>query len=81
MVGFMKYPAELILGIGGALSVVGSVLNSVSLLDLPDDDRKLTWKARFVAANRRHPRMHGTAMACLAASLFLFIGFVLTVLS
>jgi hypothetical protein len=77
----MKHPAELMLGIGGALSVVGSVLNSVSLLNLPDDDQRLPARARFVAANRRHPWMRGTAMACLAASLLFFIGFVVTVLS
>jgi hypothetical protein len=36
------------------------------------------WRAKFVAENRRHPRLRGGAMACLAAALIIYIGFAVT---
>lgn len=77
----MKHPADLMLSIGSTLTIVASVLHAISLADQPDGGRRLTWKARFVAANRRHPRIRGTAMARLAAALIAYIGFAVTALS
>src|ERR1017187_1018975 len=68
-IGSMKHPADLLCTIGVALTGVASVLHAISLSDQPDGARRLTWRARFVAANRRHPRLRGVAMACLAVAL------------
>ena len=80
-IGSLKHPADLLWTIGVALTGVASVLTAISLSDQPDGARRLTWRARFVAANRRHPRLRGVAVGCLAVSLIAFIGFAVTALS
>lgn len=77
----MKQPADLMMGIGSTLTVVASVLNLAALSDQPGGDQRLTWRARFVAVNRRHPRMRSTAMVCLVAALIADIGFAISALS
>ena len=62
-------PVHLLLGIASVLTLVGALLGAAAMSDMPDGNRGLPWRARFVAENRRHPRLRGTAMACLAAAL------------
>jgi hypothetical protein len=64
---------NLLLGIGSALTLAGALLGAVAISDMPDGNKGLTWRARFVAENRRHPRLRGTAMACLATALVVSI--------
>jgi hypothetical protein len=78
MMSYVKYSADLMRGMGDALVVVGSVLNILALRDRPNDYKGLTWRARFVAENRRHPRLRGAAMACLAVAVLLLIGYAIT---
>ena len=68
---------QLLLGIASALTLVGALLGAVAMSDMPDGNKGLPWRARFVAENRRHPRLRGTAMACLAAALVVSIVWVL----
>lgn len=60
MTGFVKSQADLLSVIGGALTLSGSLLNLIAVLDQPDGIERLAWRARFVAVNRRHPRLRGT---------------------
>src|ERR1700756_1552057 len=70
--------ADLMRGLGSALVCVGSVSNLIALSKTSGEYKDLAWRARFVAVNRRHPRLRGTAMACLAAALVLYIGVAVT---
>jgi hypothetical protein len=82
MMNYVKHPADLtadlMLGVGNALVVVGSVANLIAVSESRGRDKELAWRARFAAENRRHPRLRGTAMACLAAALIAYIGFAVT---
>lgn len=78
MISSVKYhPPDLMLLIGSALLLAGSVLNGIAMADRPDGAERLTWRARFVAENRRHPRLRGVAIVCLGAALIAYIGAVL----
>lgn len=70
--------ADLMLRLGSALVCVGSVSNLIALSKTWGDYKDLPWRARFVAVNRRQPRLRGTAMACLAVALVLYIGVAVT---
>jgi hypothetical protein len=70
--------ADLMWGLGSVLVCVGAVSNLLALSKTWGDYKDLPWRARFVAANRRQPRLRGTAMACLAAALVLYIGVAVT---
>ena len=74
----VMHPADLMLGLGSALVCVGAVSNLIAVSQAWDDYKDLPWRARFVAVNRRHPRLRGTAMICLAAALLLYIGVAVT---
>lgn len=56
----MRHPAELLLALGSLLVLTGVMVNAVTL-----DDRSRhpaagsTWRARFVAENRRRPVVRG----------------------
>lgn len=65
------------LGIAGVLSVVGSISNLIAARDRTDNYKGLTWRARFVAEHRRHPRLHATSIACLAVTVPLVISYFL----
>ena len=78
MVISVKLAADVMLGLGSALVCVGSVSNLIAVSQAWGDCKDLPWRARFVALNRRHPRLRGTAMACLAAALVLYIGVAVT---
>lgn len=61
------------------LVCVGAVSNLIAVSQTWGDyDKDLPWRARFVALNRRHPRLRGTAMVCLAVALVLYIGAAVT---
>lgn len=70
----VKLAADLMLGLGSAMVCVGAVSNLTAMSQAWGDCKDLPWRARFVAVNRRHPRLRGTAMVCLAAALVLYIG-------
>jgi len=72
---FVKYPADLMLGLASALVCVGSVLNLIAVSDQWGRYKDLPWRARFVAVNRRHPRLRGIAMACLMVALVFLISY------
>jgi hypothetical protein len=76
MISFVKQLADILLGIGSVLTLTGSLLNLRALSDGPDrrGDR-LTWRARFMVENRRHPRLRGAAIACLLAASIVYIGY------
>lgn len=78
MMIFVELLADLMLGLGSALVCVGAVSNLIALSQAWGDVKDLPWRARFVAVNRRHPRLRGTAMVCLAAALVLYIGATVT---
>jgi hypothetical protein len=56
------------------LVCVSAVCNIIAWSQTPGEIKHLPWRSRFVAVNRRHPRLRGTAMVCLAAALVLYIG-------
>lgn len=69
----VKHPAYLMLVLGSALVCVGSVSNLIAVSKTWGDYKDLPRRARFVAENRRHPRLRGTARVCLAAAVVLYI--------
>ena len=71
---FVRLAAEVMWGLGSALVCVGSVWNLIAMSETWAHYKDLPWRARFVAMNRRHLRLRGTAMVCLAAALVLYIG-------
>jgi hypothetical protein len=74
----VKHPTDLMLGMSSALVLVGSVLNLAAMKGRPDGYESLTWRAKFIDANRRHPRLRGAVMACMTAALIINIGVVVT---
>jgi hypothetical protein len=78
MIGFVGYLADLLLGIGTVLILAGSLLNLLALSNGAGRGDGLTWRARFMAENRRHPRLRGAAIACLLAALIVYIGYAVT---
>jgi hypothetical protein len=74
----VEIAADVMFGLGAALVCVGSVSNFLALSQSWGDYNDLPWRARFVALNRRHPRLRGTAIACLAAALVVYIGAAVT---
>jgi hypothetical protein len=78
MMIIVKIAADVMWGLGSALVCVGAVSNLVALSQTWGEHKDLPWRARFVAVNRRHPRLRGTAMVSLAAALLLYIGVAVT---
>jgi len=74
----VKLAADLMLGLGSVLVCAGAVSNLIAASQNWDDYKDLPWRARFVAVNRRHPRLLGTAMVCMAAALVLYLGAAVT---
>lgn len=74
----VKHPAYLMLGLASALVCAGSVLNLIAVSDRWGRYKDLPWRARFVAVNRDHPLLRGTAMVCLMLSLVFAISYVVT---
>lgn len=68
----VKYLADSLLFCASLLSVVAALLGIVTL---PDRRQYagLTWRARFVAENRRHPRVRVIQLVCLTAAVVLLI--------
>jgi len=78
MMNFVNVAADVMLGLGSALVCAGSVSNLIAVSQAWDDCKDLPWRARFAALNRRHPRLRGTAMACLAAATMLYVAVAVT---
>jgi hypothetical protein len=78
MMIWVKLAADLMLGLGSVLVCVGAVSNLIAVSQDWHDYKDLPWRARFVAVNRRHPRLRGTAMVCLAVALVLYISAAVT---
>lgn len=72
----VKPLADLMLGLASALVFAGSVLNLIAVSDQWDRYKDLPWRARFVAINRCHPGLRGTAMVCLMVGLVFSISYV-----
>lgn len=75
-----KHPADWLLFFGSLLSVVVAILG---VLTLPDRRRYegLTWQARFVAENRRHPGVRATQLVCLTTAVVLLISYAVTLVA
>lgn len=74
----VKHPAYLLVGLASALVCAGSVLNLIAVSDQWGRYKDLPRRARFVAVNRDHPRLRGTAIACLMVALVFSISYVVT---
>jgi hypothetical protein len=73
----VKQLADILLVFGSVLTLTGSLLNLRAVSDGPDRRGDgLTWRARFMVENRRHPRLRGAAIACLLAAWIAYIGYV-----
>ena len=70
----VEVAADVMRGLASALVCVGAVSNLIAVSQTWGDFKGLPWRARFVALNRRHPRLRATAMVCLAAAIVLWIG-------
>jgi hypothetical protein len=75
MMRYVKHPPALLGLIASLLIVVASISNLLAERDRSDSYKGLTWRARFVAEYRRHPRLRATSMACLAVALPLLISY------
>lgn len=60
-------------GLAAALVCVSAVSNLIAVSQTWGDFKGLHWRETFVALNRRHPRLRGTTMVCLAAAIVLYI--------
>jgi hypothetical protein len=68
--------------VASCLALAGAFSGLVAVSDAPAG-KKLPWKARFVAAHKRHPRAHSLSLAfpimgliCLIVSVPLTFGWV-----
>ena len=78
----MRHPVYLLLAVGSALVLAGTMMNVVTLEDRskhPPQGR--TWWAKFVAENRRRPLLRGSQLACLAVALVLYVSYFIVVFS
>jgi hypothetical protein len=77
----VRHPADLLLALGSLLVLTSVMVNAVTL-----DDRSQrpatgpTWRARFVAENRRRPVVRGIQLGSLAAALVLYASYAVVVL-
>ncbi len=74
----VKHPAYLLLGIANVLVLVSLILTAVTFQDRIERHEGLTWRSRFVAESRRHPRVRTTQLACLTAAFVLCVSYFVT---
>jgi hypothetical protein len=71
----VKHSADLFLGAGLLLVLVGNFCNLAAARDRPKGKTKLRLRDRFVREYRRHPRLRLTALICAAGALICYTVF------
>jgi hypothetical protein len=73
MMTAVKVAGDVMRGLSGVLVCAGAVSNLIVVSQTWGEYQGMPWRARFVALNRRHPRLRGTALVCLAVAIVLYV--------